>query len=308
MMTMKITVRVLGLWLLLGLPVAAVGQEAGNGERHEERAADGGASDGAAHNDSDDDRYRRLVEQAIDCTRKDSLRQAEQLYREALQLDPTNARNALLFSNLGTVLRRQGRADEAVEAYTLALNITPYSTAMLLNRASLYLEQGRDDLAYVDYCNVVDLLPDEPEARLMRAYIYQRRRQYKEARADYNAVLRQDSRHKTARMGLLMVDEKEGRQMAAMEEMNRLVQEYPDDTTLLLMRANLYLNREQWEVALLDLETVVEREAQDPAPCILMGDACLRVGRKSEARKAFERAIARGVPPAELRERLKECK
>ena len=132
-----------------------------------------------AAQEAPDSLYHRLVGQAMDYTLKDSLKQAEQLFREALKLDPTNARNALLFSNLGTVLRRQGRADEAIEAYTMALNITPYSTAMLLNRASLYMEKGREDLAYVDYCTVIDLLPDEIEARLVRAYIYQRRRQYK---------------------------------------------------------------------------------------------------------------------------------
>ena len=133
---MKKTIGIIGLAWACSLPATTTAQEAG------------------------DSLYHRLVGQAMDYTLKDSLKQAEQLYREALKLDPTNARNALLFSNLGTVLRRQGRADEALEAYTMAINITPYSTAMLLNRASLYMEKGREDLAYVDYCTVIDLLPD----------------------------------------------------------------------------------------------------------------------------------------------------
>ena len=84
--------------------------------------------------------YNELVEKAMDYTFKDSLQQAEQLFREALRLDPYNARNALIFSNLGTVLKRQGKIDEAIESYTMALNITPYATAILLNRATLYME------------------------------------------------------------------------------------------------------------------------------------------------------------------------
>lgn len=258
--------------------------------------------------ESDDARYRELVEQAMECTMKDSLHQAEQLYREALQLDPKNARNALLFSNLGTVLRRQGRTDEAIESYTMALNITPYSTAMLLNRAALYMDKGREDLAYVDYCNVIDLLPDEMEARLMRAYIYQRRRQYKESRIDYNVVLRQDPKNKTARLGRMMLDEKENRLTAAMEEMNQLIQEYPDDVLLLKMRANLYIGRQQWEVALLDLEAASRMDGKDAEVCVVMGDTYLQLKKKGEARAAFEQAIARGVPRAELQQRLKECR
>ena len=96
-------------------------------------------------------------------------------------MEPGNARNALLFSNLGTVQKRMGKTDEAIESYTMALNITPYSTAMLLNRASLYLDKGLTDKAYLDYCNVIDLLPENQEARMFRAYIYMQRRQYTEA-------------------------------------------------------------------------------------------------------------------------------
>lgn len=104
--------------------------------------------------------YNRLVEQAMEYTRKDSLKQAEQLFRQALKVDASNARNALVFSNLGTILKRQGRVDEAVDAYTMALNITPYATSILLNRAALYLDRNLLDKAYVDYCNVIDLIPE----------------------------------------------------------------------------------------------------------------------------------------------------
>lgn len=72
-------------------------------------------------------------------------------------MDPANMRNALLFTNLGTVQRRLGKIDDAIDSYTLSLNITPYSVVTLLNRASLYLEKNLFDRAYVDYCNVIDI-------------------------------------------------------------------------------------------------------------------------------------------------------
>ena len=166
--------------------------------------------------------YNDVVEQAMDCVKKDSLVQAERLFRQALKMEPDNARNALLFSNLGTVQKRMGKTDEAIESYTLALNIIPYSTTMLLNRAALYLEKDLMQKAYLDYCNVIDLLPKNLEARLFRAYIYMQRREYKEARVDYNVVLEQDVKNKTARIGIIMLDEKEGRHQSAMDAMNLL--------------------------------------------------------------------------------------
>ena len=197
--------------------------------------------------------YNKLVEEAMACAQRDSLARAEQLFREALRLDPKNARNALLFSNLGTVLKRQGKVEEAIEAYTMALNITPYATAILLNRAALYLEQGMEEKAYIDYCNVIDLIPEEKEARLFRAYIYMQRRQYKEARIDYNVLLEKDMKNKSARIGLVMLDQKEGKYIAARDRLNLLVEEYPQDASLLKMRANIELEQGFADAALIDL-------------------------------------------------------
>ena len=252
--------------------------------------------------------YNELVEKAMDYTLKDSLVQAEQLYRQALKLDPGNARNALLFSNLGTVLRRMGKTDEAIEAYTMALNITPYSTAMLLNRASLYMEKNLPDKAYIDYCNVIDLLPKNVEARLIRAYIYMQRRQYQEARIDYNMVLGEEAGNRTARLGLVMLDQKEGKFKAALETLNLMLNETPRDALLLKMRANIEVEMGQPEMALLDLEEAAAIDATDAEIRVMMGDLYVQARNKEKARNAYEKAIELGVPRVNLAEQLKKCR
>ena len=235
--------------------------------------------------------YNELVEKAMDYTFKDSLQQAEELFREALRLDPYNARNALLFSNLGTVL-----------------NITPYATAILLNRATLYMEKNLTEKAYLDYCNVIDLLPNDKEARLFRAYIYMKRRQYKEARIDYNVILGIDAKHKAARLGLAMLDQKEGRYIAARDGMNLLIEDYPKDASLYKMRANLELEQNLPDAALLDLEEALKLDARDADTHVMMGDIYLQMEKKHEAREAYEKAVSLGVPRMELMEKLKKCK
>ena len=49
-------------------------------------------------------------------------------------------RNALLFTNLGTVQRRLGKIDDAIDSYTLSLNITPYSVVKMCIRDSRNFE------------------------------------------------------------------------------------------------------------------------------------------------------------------------
>lgn len=97
---------------------------------------------------------------------------------QALKMEPANPHNALLFSNLGTIQRWQHRYEQALDSYTLALNIAPRAIPALMNRAALYLELGKDDLARIDYSLVLDIESDNQEALLMRAYIYMRQRNY----------------------------------------------------------------------------------------------------------------------------------
>lgn len=252
--------------------------------------------------------YKEIVDRAMNCALKDSLPEAEALFRQALKMDPASARNALLFSNLGTIQKRMGKTDEAIESYTMALNITPYATAILLNRAALYLDKNLPEKAYVDYCNVIDLLPENEEARLFRAYIYMQRRQYKEARIDYNVILTQDLTNKTARIGVAMLDQKEGKYTAARDGLNLLIEDFPKDVSLWKMRANLEMEQHHPEVALLDLEEAARLDAHDAEVYLMTGDIKLELKKKKEALAAYEKAIGLGIPRSELMEKIRQCR
>jgi len=164
--------------------------------------------------------YQELSEKAVECVGKDSLVQAEDLLKQALKLEPKNAHNALLFSNLGLVQRKLGRYNDAVESYTYALNIAPLAVPILLNRAAIYLEQGMQDKAYVDYCQVMDVDKKNTEALLMRAYIYMLRRDYKGARLDYQRLLEIDPKNYNGRLGLATLEQKENVQEVVKNAIN----------------------------------------------------------------------------------------
>ena len=252
--------------------------------------------------------YDELITRAMNAVESDSLYQAETWFKKALQLEPANMRNALLFSNLGTVQRRMGKNQEALESYSLALNLTPYSITMLLNRASLYLDMDYLDKAYVDYCNVIDLDDKNQEALGFRAYIYMRRRQYQDARNDYQKLLEVVPGDKTARIGMAMVNQKLQRYRESLEEFNRLIVDYPKDVSLLKARAELEVEMNTLELALLDLESAVKMAPNDAEIYVMCGDIYLAQGRNREAYVAYEKAVELGIPRPELQDRLKASK
>ncbi|MGL4851720.1 MAG: tetratricopeptide repeat protein [Phocaeicola sp.] len=252
--------------------------------------------------------YNEITSQALQAVEKDSLVQAEQLFKEALRLDPANMRNALLFSNLGTVQRRMNRPIEAIESYTMALNITPYAIPVLLDRASLYLERNLLDKAYLDYSQVLDLDRLNPEALFYRAYVYAQRREYAEAQIDYKTLLTVEPNHKMAGMGLAWLLQKWMRHRDALEEYNRLLTLFPEDATILVARANLALEMNTPDLALLDLEAASKLTPEDGEIHILRGDIYLSQKKRRAAKEAYEKAMALGVPRTELQERLKAAK
>ena len=75
--------------------------------------------------------YQELCDRAVTYTEQDSLPQAETYIRRALKLEPANPHNALLFSNLGTIQRRQRKYEKALESYNFALNIAPRAVPFL---------------------------------------------------------------------------------------------------------------------------------------------------------------------------------
>ena len=239
--------------------------------------------------------YDELVTRAMDAVEKDSLRQAEGLFKEALRLEPANMRNALLFSNLGTIQRRMGKNKEALESYSLALNRTPHSIPMLLNRASLYLDMNYPEKAYVDYCDVIDLDPQNVEA-------------YQDAKVDYQKLLDIVPGDQTARIGMAIVNQKLHRYHESLEEFNRLIVDYPKDASLLKARAELEVEMNTPDLALLDLESAASLNPNAAEIYVMCGDIYLSKGLKREAYTAFEKAIELGYPRPELQDKLKLSK
>lgn len=252
--------------------------------------------------------YDDLIHKAMDAVEMDSLQQAEQLFTEALKLEPANMRNALVFSNLGTIQRRMGKKKEALESYSLALNRTPYSVTMLLNRASLLLEMDYPDKAFVDYCDVLDIDRENKEALMYRAYIHMKRRMYHNARLDYRAFLELEPGNKTARIGMAMVNQKDKRFKESLEEFNRLIVDYPRDVSLLKARAELEVEMNSLDMALLDLENAARLTPNDPEIYVMCGDIYLLQDKRREAYTAFEKAIDLGIPRPELQDRLNASK
>lgn len=75
--------------------------------------------------------------------------------RDALKVDPDNASNALLLSNLGMVYNYLDQDSLAMDAYDKALELAPSMTVVRANRGILNLKMGHDAAAWQDFADVI---------------------------------------------------------------------------------------------------------------------------------------------------------
>ncbi|WP_276964306.1 tetratricopeptide repeat protein [Bacteroides graminisolvens] len=252
--------------------------------------------------------YYDLSEKGVSCFEKDSLEQAENYFRQALKLDPTNAHNALLFSNLGMVQQKMNKHAEAVESYSYALNFAPIAVPILLNRGSAYMNIGQNDNAYLDYCQVLDVDKDNIEALLMRAYIYTQRKDFKAGRADYEKLLKIEPTNYTARLGLITLNQKDGKLNEALEGITMMITENPKDATLYIARADIECDLDKKDMALIDLDEALRLNDSASEAYLLRGQIFLSQKKKYLAKLSFDKAISLGISASDLQDLIKECK
>ena len=94
----------------------------------------------------------------------------------------------------------------------------------------------------------------------------------------------------------------------ALERITLMVEGHPDKAELYSVRASMYAENKQLELAIMDLDKAVELEPENPNYYLSRAYLHKQQGNKRRALADFEAAIKNGVPSAQLAEELKECR
>lgn len=130
-----------------------------------------------------------LVDSANYYIKENRLPDAERCLKSALRMEPGSRQNALLLSNLGLVQAGLGKWDEALESYSVGLNISPSSTVLLTNRGGLFLEMNRPEECIADLTRALEIDSTLTRPRLLRATCNMMREDFKGAEKDLNVLV-----------------------------------------------------------------------------------------------------------------------
>lgn len=184
----------------------------------------------------------------------------------------------------------------------------PKSTDLRLKKAAVNIELEQLDYAIEEYGRVLEIEPKNPAALFYRAYVNGLLRRYALACNDYETFLTIVPKHFEAHLGLIQMKRRLGRKLETMDEMNRLVQLFPDSAIAYAVRADYEAEQEQYEIALFDWDEAIERSPRNADFVVSKVHLFLMQKRNEEALYELEKAVRRGIPRAALSAWFDKCK
>lgn len=141
--------------------------------------------------------YNYILTKSID--NKDILYSLERIYKKKLEADPSDAD---LTSNLGAILQKQGKLDEALAYYKKAEQLDPSNINTRINVGTLYQQKEDYKTAIIAYDSVLIVYPDNLNANIYKAQCLSALGNGKEAQAAYKKVLALDPSNEEAQNGI----------------------------------------------------------------------------------------------------------
>lgn len=226
---------------------------------------------------------------------------ANEALEQCLQAERLGIRDELICSNVGAVLIRIGRPDEARAFYQRLLPQFERSYSVLSNLGVLMMEQGDADDAVPLLERAIALKPlrAEPHTNLANALLNQGRLEdaIKQYRASLN--VRPDIAETHNNLGVaLFQSDREDEALREFDAAIGLRADYPDPHR---NKALLYASRGQLPEAMVACRNALSLEPKNPLNHALMGDLLMHSNRPGDARGAYQNALnlSPGLPGAE---------
>lgn len=221
-------------------------------------------------------------------------------------------RRTMLFMLLLTtsVLMAQTRQQwrDSLEVLNAQLRSEPRNINLRLLKAEANINLEEWDYALAEYGQILRADERNLAALFFRAYVHERQRHYAQAKADYDAFLAIEPLYLEARLGLAHVLQKMGRMSDTRDELNHIVQMFPDSADAHAARAAFETEQQQYDIAVFDWQEAVRLRPENVDYTVSLTNVLIRLGRKKEAREALDAAVGRGTPRGTLKSWYDQCR
>jgi predicted O-linked N-acetylglucosamine transferase (SPINDLY family) len=225
---------------------------------------------------------------AVRCHQTGDLQQAEQLYRQILQVDPSNV-NALHL--LGLIALQAGKPDHAVDYISQALRLMPNFAEAHYNLGMALRQQGKLEEAVAHWRQALNNKPDYAEAHYHMGNALQQQGKLTDAMASWQQAVRLNPGYAEAHNNLGIGFQQQGKLQEAVASLQRALQLKPDFIQAHHNLGNALLAQGKLEEAIARYQHVLRFNPNSVAAYNNLGKALLDQGRLEEAVASLQRVM-----------------
>ena len=191
---------------------------------------------------------------------------------------------------------------DSVSVLIEAINKAPKNISLRLLKAEANINLQQWDYAVQEYGYVLRLDEQNLAALFFRAFCHTQLRHYDLAKFDYETFLTIQPEHFEAHLGLAHTLQKMGKKTDAFDELNRIVQLFPDSADAYAARAAYEADLKQYEAAVYDWDGALRLQPGNVEYAISKVNALIRQGRRQEAREQLDAIVRGGTPRGALKQ------
>ena len=165
---------------------------------------------------------------------------------------------AVTYHNLGYQYEQKGQLNEAIYAYTRAIQTDPGQIKSVYSRAALYEKMGKFQQALDDYTAAIQLDSRNLDLYYSRAYLYERMKKYYEAISDYSKIIQLNDRLSNPYLYRGKAYQYVKQNERALKDFEQAIKLNPENATCYFFRARLRQDIGELQAALDDYNHAIE--------------------------------------------------
>ena len=221
--------------------------------------------------------------------RDNRLDEAREQFRKALDINPADTE---AMNELGVATMQQGNADEAIALYLRALEIAPNKAETHINLGVALLQKGAPEKAANHFQHAAQIEPRNVKARLDLASAYAQEGQWADAAAQYQRAAEIDPDDAQTRYGLGSALERAGREGEAMAQFRKAIQIDDENAGAHFRLALGLMSDGKTSEAIPHLRRALEINPNFAEARDMLGNALLQDGKMDEVSSSIMAALA----------------
>lgn len=216
----------------------------------------------------------------------------------------------LFFLSVTLISAQESRHElrDSLRILSRQLEENPSDLQLRLQKAALNMQLEEWENAIFEYNQVLMSDKENLAALFYRAYAQVRLRRYVLARNDYNSLLAIIPYHFEGRLGLALLCQKEGKLHEALDQLNLLIEQHPQEDIAYAARADVEAEEGLRDAAIYDYSEAIRLAPTNTDYLLARVQLYIDAQQFDDARRDLERLIELGMTRPSLIEFYKQLK